>query len=381
MKKKSLGVNAILNIIKSSLSIIFPLITYPYALRVVGVENIGSVSYVNSIISYYSLFAMLGVSSYAIREGAKVRDDRRNFSEFANEVFTINVVTTIISYIVMILMVISVPELRNYWILFGILGFSVLFTTIGVDWVNTVYEDYLFVTIRGIIIHIVSLVLLFIIVKGPQDYLKYAFLQILSSGLVCISNWIYCRKYSKIRITFKPNFRKHLPRLIVLFANSLAISIYVNFDTTMLGWLKGDFDVGIYSASTRIYSAVKSIMMAIYAVTIPRLAALYGNGEDEKFRNLYTKLWSFLGILLIPAGVGLACVSKEAIWIFGGESYLKGTISLSILAIALVFSIFGGLVTTCLNITIGREKDNLFATVISAVVNCILNLFLIHMPL
>ena len=74
MKKKSIGINAILNLVKSALSIMFPLITYPYALRVLGADGIGKVSYTNSIISYFSLIAMLGVSTYAIREGAKIRE-------------------------------------------------------------------------------------------------------------------------------------------------------------------------------------------------------------------------------------------------------------------------------------------------------------------
>lgn len=377
MKTKRLGINAILNVIRSTLSIIFPLITYPYALRVIGVKNIGAVSYVTSIVNYFSLFAMLGVSSYAIREGAKVRDNQKKFNIFANEVFSINIITTSISVIVFILVVMCVPEFRKYVHLFAILGLSIVFTTIGVDWINTIYEDYLFITVRGIIVQLISLILLFCIVKGPQDYLKYAFLQIFSSGFIAISNWIHCRKYAKVKIVLHPDIKKHLPRLLILFSNSLAISIYVNFDTTMLGWIKDAYDVGIYSTSVKIYSAIKSVMMSIYSVAIPRLAAMYGKQDIKGFKNLYTKLWAYLAILLIPAGIGLICVSKEVILVFGGRSYIDGVQSLRILAGALIFSIFGGLITTCLNITINREKDNLMSTILSSLLNCGLNFIFI----
>lgn len=377
MKEKKLGINATLNLIKTSLSIIFPLITYPYALRVVGVENIGSVSYVTSVVNYFSLFAMLGVSSYAIREGAKVRDNKNEFTTFSCEVFTINLLSTTIAYIALILTVIFVPQFRHYWELFAILGLSVIFSTIGIDWINTVYEDYLFITIRGIVIHVVSLALLFLIVKKPEDYLLYAALQIFSVGFVAVSNWFHCKKYAKLKIVSKPNIKKHLPRLLVLFANSLAISVYVNFDTTMLGWIIGDYDVGIYSVAVRIYTTAKSVMMAIYVVTIPRLATFFGNNDMSGFQTLYTKLWSYMTLLLVPAGVGLACVSKEIIWVFGGTDYLDGTIALQILSLSLIFSIYGGLVTTCLNITIGREKENLIATILSAILNCGLNFIFI----
>ena len=97
-KKKSVGINAVLNIIKQCCAIIFPLITFPYASRVLGVENYGKVNFGTSIISYFTLLAGLGITNYAIREGARIRDDKKNFSAFVNEVFTINVVTTLISY-------------------------------------------------------------------------------------------------------------------------------------------------------------------------------------------------------------------------------------------------------------------------------------------
>lgn len=85
--KKSLGINAVLNCIKSSLSVIFPLIIYSYIYRILQSDNIGKVNFSSSIISYFSLIAMLGVSQYAVREGAKIRNDSTKIQRFANEVF------------------------------------------------------------------------------------------------------------------------------------------------------------------------------------------------------------------------------------------------------------------------------------------------------
>ena len=91
MKRKSIGINAILNIVKSGLSVVFPLITYPYTLRVLGTVNIGKVSYSQSIISYFSLIAMLGISTYGTREGAKKKRNPAEFENFVTQVFSINI--------------------------------------------------------------------------------------------------------------------------------------------------------------------------------------------------------------------------------------------------------------------------------------------------
>lgn len=373
MKKKNMGINAILNVIKSGLSVLFPLITYPYALRVIGIEGIGKVTYGNSILSYFSLLAALGISTYAVREGAKKKHDKNELNEFVNEVFTINICTTIITYILLVIVLISVGKLADYRKLILLQSASIILTTVGMDWINTIYEDFFLITVRSIITHIISMILLFIFVRSPQDYYIYAFLSVLTNGIVCISNIFYVRKYVKPRITFHPNFKKHMKPLLLMFSNTLAISIYVNFDTTMLGWLKGDYAVGLYAVAVKIYTIIKQMMQAIYVVAIPRLASYIGKKDEEQYKNVYTKLWEYLSLILIPSGIGLMCVSQEVIIFMGGKQFVQASLALQILSMSLIFAIYGGLVTAVLNITLGREKDNLIATVWSAVINCGLN--------
>ena len=376
-RTKNIGVNAILNVIKQGMSVLFPLITYPYALRVLGVVNTGKVNYGNSIISYFSLFAMLGVSTYAVREGSKRKNDPAELETFVDEVFTINTITTILSYIFLALSILLIPKFRDYSKLLFVQSLSIAFTTLGIDWINTIFEDFLLVTIRSIVTHVVSLILLFMFVREPDDIYIYAFLNVVTNGIICFSNWFYCRRYVKIRLTKVPNFKIHLIPLMILFTNLVAVSIYVNVDTTMLGWMKGDYYVGIYTVAVKIYNIVKSMLAAIYMVTVPRLAFYRGNGDDSRYKELNTDLWCYLLLLLIPCGVGLIVLSEEIIQFMGGNEYMEAVPCLEILGVAVIFAIFGGLVTACMNITLGREKDNMIATVISAALNFGLNLIII----
>lgn len=372
-KRKNIGINAILNVIKQSLSVVFPLITYPYALRVLGAESIGKVTYAQSIISYFSLIAMLGISSYAVREGAKRRENKEDFSCFANEIFTLNILFTLAAYVLLVICIIFVRKMQDYTLLLLLLSISIALTTLGVDWINTVFEDFLFITIRSIITHVASLIILFVFVHSSEDYYAYAMMAISSNGIICISNWFYCRRYAKVRLTIYFNAKAHIKPLLILFANAVAVSIYTNFDTTMLGWFKGDYYVGLYAVPVKIYMIIKNLLIAVYAVSIPRLAYYIGNQKKEEFKKLYSEMWGYLSALLIPAAVGLICVSSEVIYFMGGDEFSDSVFSLQLLSVALVFAIFGGLTTACLNITIGREKDNLIATFISAGLNFGLN--------
>ena len=375
--KKNIKTNAVLNAIKSCLSLIFPLITYPYVLRILGATNLGKVSYVSSIVTYFSMFAMLGINSYAVREGSKIRDDKNKINKLVSELFSINVLFMIISYCLLCIVLLFVKEFRGYYLLFAILGLSIALQVFSIEWVNTIYEDFLYITVRSILIYIVNIILLFIFVKQKENYIAYAILQIVPTAILCIVNQLYCRKYVNIKFTFHLNLSSHLKPLLILFANTIMVTIYVNFDTTMIGWIKGDYSVGMYSSAVKVYSVIKNILVAIYIVAIPRLATYIGDKDIHSFKLLYTKMWGAMSVLLVPMSAGLIALSKEIMLLIGGSDFIDAYSALSFLSLALLFAIYAGLVTSCLNVVIGREKENLIATTISAFLNFALNFIFI----
>lgn len=377
MSNRKMAVNAIFNVVRTSLSIIFPIITYPYAARVLGKDGLGMVSYGSSIVSYFTLAASLGTTNYATREGAKLREDKERSQHFFEEVFTINICCMIFSYIFLILLMILSDAMHGYTTILIILGTEIFFKTFSVDWVNTVYEDFTYITLRSIITHIVSLIILFTVVKKPDDVYIYAVMTVITYGINCLMNLIYCRKYIRLRIFPTLELRKHIVPLLYFFANDIAVSVYVNIDTTMLGYYKGDSIVGIYTIAVKIYSVIKKIFASIYAVTIPKLAELAGNSNETGFRNLYTQICSVLSILLIPAAIGLIALSEELVFFMGGSEYGDAALSLQILSVGLVFAIYGGLITVCFNVTHKRERINLYATFMSAIINVVLNFVII----
>ena len=226
-------------------------------------------------------------------------------------------------------------------------------------------------------IYILTLVLLFVLVKDQNDVLQYALLTVTNSGLICISNWLYCRRYVKVRLTKRIELKKHIKPILTIFANSVATTIYVNADTTMIGLLSGDYYVGLYSLAVKIYNVIKTMLAAIYSVAIPRISFFAGQNDKGKIKQVFTSVCAALTIILLPAGVGLATISKEVVIIMGGTEYLDSALTLQILSFSLIGAVFGGLFTYCLNIPLGREKINVKATTISALVNVGLNVIII----
>lgn len=375
--KKSISVNAFLNSIRSILNILFPIITFPYVSHVLKVQGIGIYNFSSSIVSYFVLIAGLGIATYAIREGAKLRNNKEEISEFASEIFTINIVSTLISYLLLFICLLVFKKLRVYSTCILILSTQILFTTLGTEWIYQIYEDYSFITIRSIIFQLLSIFLLFIFVKKPQDYLNYAVISAFSIVGSNILNFVYARQYCRITITWNFNWRKHILPIMILFFANVANMIYINSDITVLGILKNDYIVGIYSVSAKVYSIVKTLISALLIVTVPRLAMLFGQKRVREYNSILTKLTNTLLILVLPASVGLFMLAREVVLIISGANYLKSTTSLRILCCAYVFSILSWILNDCVLIPAKRERSVLKSMSISAIINIAFNVIFI----
>jgi len=373
----SLGKNAVLNGIKTLLQTLFPLITFPYVCRVLSVTGIGKYNFSTSVMQYFLLIAALGVATYAVREGAKYRDSKEEFEQFAGEVFTINMAATAFSYLCFFVLLFAVPKFHDYKEILLVLSIEIIFATIGVEWIYTIYEEYTYITIRSILIKVISIFLLFLLVRKAGDYVIYAGITVFVVGGSNLINFIHVRKLCRLRLVRKVNWKKHLVPILIIFASSVATIIYVNSDMTMLGFMTSDYETGIYAVSTKIYKIVKQLLAAVLVVAVPRLSMLMGKNKMEEYREVASDIFSVISLILFPAVLGLMIFSKEVVLIISKEAFLPAVPSMVLLCIALIFCIYEWFYTQCVLLPAKQEKIILYATMISAALNIILNFFMI----
>lgn len=373
-KMVSLKINAILNSTLSIMSIIFPLITYPYATRILQPENLGKVNFASATVSYFSLIAVLGISSYASREGVQYRSNRKKLNQFCSELFTLNIITSAIALLLLLICWGIVYKLRDYTALLIIYASTIVFGIIGLNWLYTLEEDYLYITIRSLIFQIISILLLFLLVKDETDFYRYAALNAFANVGSNIFNAFYCKRYIDLRICYdlKKVFQ-HIKSCLIFFSSSLASSIYSNIDTTMLGLLCTDYNVGIYSAAVKIYVMLKTLLTSITSVSMPRLTYYITHNMDDSYQNLVSQIFKIMITLLFPVVVGLNIVSNELVVLLLGDSYEKSEVVLKILAVAIFFSIFAIIFNGCILLPNKMEKMVLKSTIAGAVVNLLTN--------
>ena len=376
-KNKSIGKNAVLNIIKNCCNILIPLITYPYVTRVLGSANFGKFSFADSVISVALILASLGIPTYAIREGARVRDDKNKIFTFCTEVFSINLIAMLATYAILFILVANVGKMKNNAQLILILSINIIAFTLGRDWINSIYEDYFFITVRYLIFHLLSTALIFILVHERMDYIKYTWIVLLGNAGGYFANILYSKKYVKYGVTLDRRLQKHIKPIMYLFGVTVAVQIYVRSDIIILGFFRPDSEVGVYTLSARVYTIIKTLLNAVTTVSIPRVSHYLGSGQFDQLETLLNKLRNALIVLVFPCIVGLFFQAGNVLRIIGGDEFVNGDYSLKILCIAMVFAVFGCFYAQGILVPSRKEKVFFTATCISAAVNIGLNLILI----
>lgn len=376
-EKKSLKLNFIMNAMLTMSSFIFPLITFPYVTRILGPAGYGKVSFATSLIAYFLIFAQLGIPTYGVRACAKVRDDKRLLTKTAHELLIINLVMGALSYAVLFLALIFVPKLRQDRLLYIVVSLTILFTTIGMEWLYKALEQYTYITVRSLIFKVIALAAMFCLVRTEDDYVVYGGITILASSASYLMNFIHARKYISLRPMGGYEFKPHLKAVAIFFAMACATTIYTNLDTVMLGFLKTPDDVGFYNAAVRIKSILVSIVTSLGTVLLPRASYYVEHGLMEEFRRISRKALNFVLVAATPMMLYFMLFARQGILLLSGEDFLGAVLPMQIIMPTLLFIGLTNILGIQILVPTGREKMVLYSVMVGALVDLICNFILI----
>lgn len=375
--EKSLSRNALASGLQTGTRLVCALVTYPYLARILRVDQLGQYDFAATIVSWAALVAGLGIYAYATREGAKKRDDPEELSRFASEVLVINLASTLLAYLGLAACLLFSSKLREYGPLIWTLSSSIIFTTLGCEWLYAIHEEYSYLALRNICFQILSLLLLLTYVKDESDLLLYAWTTVAGSAGANLINFLRLRKYCTWSLTWRFSWQKHLLPILVLFANSLVNLLYVSADVTQLGVMTSDYYVGLYSVASKVTALLKQLLGAVIVVTVPRLACLYGQKGGEFFQKLARQIVDLLVTLALPAACALFALGEEIVILTADLDFAPAAGAMKLLGLALVFSLLGWFYMSAVLVPARQEKAALLAISIASVVNICLNFLLI----
>ena len=368
--------NFIYNVSYQLLVIILPLITVPYVSNILGAEGIGNYAFTYANMQYFIIFGMVGISIYGNRNIAYVRDNKEKLKNTFYSIYTLQLITTTISFILYLIFVLVFNNKGYRW-LYIAQGINILAAMVDISWLFIGLEQFKKTVFRNTIVKLVSLASIFIFVKSSEDTIIYTIIIALSSLIGNLTFWLYIPNtigFKKIKID---RLSLHLKSSLSLFIPQIAIQIYLLLDRTMLGIITDTIQVGYYENSQKIVKVVLTIATAIGTVMMPKISNTVANGNMERVKYYIKNSFFFVSGLSIPLMFGLMGVAKElSPWFFTdkflGIENLIITSSLIILAIS-----WSNVLGTQLLIPLNKTKEFTISVTSGAVVNYILNLVII----
>ena len=377
MKQKSIKLNFIMNAILQISAFIFPLITFPYVSRILGPSGTGNVSFTTSIVTYFALFAQLGIPTYGIRATARVRDDKKLLSKTVQEIFIINAVMCVLAYFVFFVVLNLVPKMYNDKVLFIIISSTILFNSVGMDWLYKGLEKYTYITFVSIIFKFIALILMFVCVHHKNDYVIYGAISIFAASASNICNLVNIHKLIYIKPIFNYEFTKHFRPIMIFFAMSCATTIYTNLDTVMLGFMKDNVEVGYYNAAIKIKNVLLGVVTSLGTVLLPRASYYIENNMYSEFKRIAGKALNFVVLISFPLCLYFILFAKEGVLFLSGDAYTEAILPMQILMPTLIFIGLTNIMGIQMLIPLGREKVVLYSEIAGAIVDLVINTILI----
>lgn len=375
-KPKSIGVNYIYNLAYQILVLVVPFILTPYVSRVLSPEGIGEFSYATTIVGYFVLAGNLGVATYGQLEIAKTRKDIRICSITFWEILLTRFITMSMSLFIYIVYVIFGHSV--YKVMYRVLVVQILASALDISWLLQGLEEFKKIILRNVIIKFAGVALVLLFVKNEGDLYKYALIMNGVTLLGNISLWSYIPGFlTKVQVT-KPRMLTHLKQSVAYFIPSIATTLYLTLDKTMIEWFsETTAENGYYEQAQKIEQMAVTAVTSLSVVTMPRMALLFNEKKNDEIRIIFRKTIRFVLFMSIPMCIGLISVADIFITLYLGNGYETSAVLLKIFSFLLIIVGLNNAFGKQILMPFGKQKKYNIGVIIGAAVNFCLNLILI----
>ena len=363
--------NYLYNLSYQILTIILPIITVPYVTRIFTSEDLGSYGFYYSIVSYFSLFAMLGIGIYGTKQIAAARDVSSTFWN----IYAIQLIASLLALFVYVITLVSIPKMSGMVPI--ILGIVLLTKMIDISWLFTGKEDFKKITLRNTMVKVAGVISIFTFIKSSEDLYLYIFLIVIFDFLGQFVMWIPAKKFIK-----RPSFdtkiiKKNLHPIVLLFLPQVAISLYVVLDRTLLGLLGSYSDVGIYEQGQKLTSILLTVVSSLGAVMLPRVANLLSERKEKEAQNMVRFSFILYNLIIFPMIFGLIAINEVFVRLFLGQNFQDVKYVLYIIVFNIMFIGWTNILGYQVLVVRNKNKEFMLSTTIPAIVSVAVNITVI----
>lgn len=374
--------NFIILFIGDGLSYLLNFFATVYLARVLEVSNFGKISFAFAFFSFGSFLTNLGLVSIGTRDIAQSNKtyERLSQNKYITDVVMLRQLLAAITFVILLIIAVCINKSQDIKLLIILYSLSLFPFAFLIEWVFIGWEKMLAVTISKIIISVSYFILIFVFIKSPQQLtiIPNLFLVSYILGALFLLIAYFKQKPPQCHCALKSRLSDWLQLLknaLPIGIGAILIQFSLNFNVIFLGLVENSFQVGLFSASTKILFFILIFDRVMNNTTFPIISRYYLDGK-EKLSEVLNRLNKLIFAIAMPICVGGFILAKElTIFVYG----LKYQPSATILRIIIWFFFITMLNSLYTSTLIAGKKNRAYTTSIGfgVIANVILNLILV----
>ncbi|KJY60933.1 hypothetical protein JG30_11210 [Bombilactobacillus mellifer] len=350
---------------------ILPVITLPYITRVLLPHGVGINSWVNAFSSYFSLFAVLGLTTYGQREIAVCNQKKEKIIRAFWEIEIASVITTLVSLFFYFIAILFIGKYKIYLLIYSV---TILAAMFDISWFFAGLERFSILTLRNFIVKTASILLIFIFVRNPNDLWKYIVIQSMATLMSNISLWPVALKILEFPVKIQAvNIIFRIKNSFFYFLPQIAISLYVTLNKVILGYISGPIETGFFDSSDKIVRLIFSIFTAASSVMLPRISSLYSRKKIDFIMAIEQGILLISIWIVLPIIFGIIVNAKLIVLVLLGKKYLLMISVLCLSAFILLPMSIANILGNQLLVPMNRIKSYTISVFIGAIINLLIS--------
>jgi len=309
-------------------NLFIPLITYPYLIRVLGKETYGLIVFAQAIIGYLFILVSFGFNISATKEVSIHRDDKETLSKIVSSVLQIKVGLLVLTFIILLILLYSIPQANAYKMLFVLTMWICLYDVIFPAWYFQGIERMKFITYLTLISRIIFLGLIFVFIKERSDYLWVPVINGIGALVAGIISLGIIFKNHGLKFIIQPYvvLKAYFVDSIPIFMSNLSVQLYVSTNKVIIGAFLGMADVAYYDLGDKITSILKMPLSLFGQSLFPKI-------NKDKNIAFVKKAFKYSVIFNIFLFVLALFFSRYIVLLLGGNQMIKAIWVVNILAL------------------------------------------------
>lgn len=310
-----------------------PLITYPYLVRTIGLHLYGIVIFAQVLVSYISLIVDFGFNSIGAKEIASNRDNPNITSEIVSSIQLNKLIIWFICFVIYFIVICFVPFFKDHKFVY-ICSFFITFNELLFPvWLFQGIEKMKYTTYINVFVKLMFILLIFIVVKNDSDYIYIPLLNSIGALVAGFFSFYVIIKKEHIRLFWVPISKLiyYFKESISLFISVISVRLYLNINKLVVGSCLGMSEVAIYDLGEKIATTMKIPIGMIGQATFPKIS------RERNIRYI-NRLMAIVVGLAILGYIVLFLFTPLMVKLFIGENNLDAIVIVRILGLSGIFA-------------------------------------------